>query len=375
MKNLSNAIIMTLSVMMILTSCKKDTRSLNSDVTAVSTLSAPANSSAFTLQPGGSSVQFKWTAASAADGGVILYEVAFDKADGNFSKPVYRVLADGSGVQTQATIPQDTLNKIASLGGIASSSSGSLKWMVMSSKSANVQNSTTVNTIQITRPAGFAVPPTALFLTGTATEAGADDITKAIPFKQTSAGVFELYTSLKAGTYQFTDKVAGNGTKYYIDANGLIQQGDKTTTVTGNNGAYRLRLNFNVATTNVLSIQSIGLFMSAYNTEIGQLSYASNSTWTNAKIPVTFFQFSWGRDERYKFIIHTSAGLEYFGSSNENNVAPAGQAAKYFYLIPVSNDQWNNTYKFDPTIDNHNARVEVNFKATGSYTHSATAVN
>jgi hypothetical protein len=193
MKNLSNAIIMTLSVMMILTSCKKDTRSLNSDVTAVSTLSAPANSSAFTLQPGGSSVQFKWTAASAADGGVILYEVAFDKADGNFSKPVYRVLADGSGVQTQATIPQDTLNKIASLGGIASSSSGSLKWMVMSSKSANVQNSTTVNTIQITRPAGFAVPPTALFLTGTATEAGADDITKAIPFKQTSAGVFVLY--------------------------------------------------------------------------------------------------------------------------------------------------------------------------------------
>jgi hypothetical protein len=162
---------------------------------------------------------------------------------------------------------------------------------------------------------------------------------------------------------------------YYIDANGIIQQGDKTTTVTGNNGAYRLRLNFNVATTNVLSIQSIGLFMSAYNTEIGQLSYASNSTWTNAKIPVTFFQFSWGRDERYKFIIHTSAGLEYFGSSNENNVAPAGQAAKYFYLIPVSNDQWNNTYKFDPTIDNHNARVEVNFKATGSYTHSATAVN
>jgi hypothetical protein len=307
--------------------------------------------------------------------GVILYEVAFDKADGNFSKPVYRVLADGSGVQTQATIPQDTLNKIASLAGIASSSSGSLKWMIMSSKSANVQNSTTVNTMQVTRPAGFAVPPTALYLTGTATEAGADDIAKAIPFKQTTAGVFELYTSLKAGTYQLTDKAAANGTKYYIDANGIIQQGDKTTTVTGTNGAYRLRLNFNVATTNVLSIQSIGLFMSAYNTEIGQLSYTSNSTWANAKIPVTFFQFSWGRDERYKFVMHTSAGLEYFGSSNENNVAPAGQAAKYFYLLPVSNDQWNNTYKFDPSIDNHNAKVEVFFKAGEAYTHSATAVN
>jgi hypothetical protein len=375
MKKLSNVIIMTLSVIMIFTSCKKDTRSLNSDVTAVNTLTTPANSSAFSLQPGGSNIQFKWSEASAADGGVVLYEVAFDKADGNFSKPVYRILSDGSGVQTQATLPQDTLNKIASLAGIASSSSGALKWMVMSSKSTNVQNSAMVNTIQVTRPAGFAVPPSTLFLTGTATEADANDIAKAIPFKQISAGVFELYTSLKAGTYQFIDKAAANGTKYYIDANGIIREGANTTTITGTTGAYRLRLNFNVATTNIVGIQSIGLFMSAYNNEIGQLSYAGNSTWTNAKIPVTFFPFSWGRDERYKFIMHTSAGLEYFGSSNVNNVAPAGQAANYFYLLPVSNAQWDNTYKFDPAIDTHNAKVDLIFKATGAYTHSATAIN
>ncbi|MVN93029.1 SusE domain-containing protein [Mucilaginibacter aquatilis] len=356
-------------------SCKKDTRQLNSDITAVSTLSAPVNSASLNLQPGGSSVVFKWNAASASEGGVILYEVAFDKADGNFSKPAYRVLADGTGVQQQATIPQDTLNKIASLAGIASSSTGTLKWTVMASKAANVQIGSAINTLQITRPAGFAVAPSTLFLTGSATEAGAADVTKAIAFKQTSPGVFELYTSLQPGTYQFTDKATTAGTKYYLNGSGTIQQGEQTTAISATTGAYRIRLNFNVATSNVVGIQSVGLFMSAYNTEIGQLAYAGNSTWSNARIPVTFYQFSWGRDERYKFILHTSAGAEYMGSVNRDNVAPAGQPASYFNLTPVTNDQWNNTYKFDPSIDTHNAKVDVYFKANAAYSHTGTAVN
>lgn len=366
---------MALLALIAVTSCKKDTRDLDINVGSVSTLSAPANAATLSLQPGGKAVVFQWNAATANDGGVVLYEVAFDKADGNFSKPVYRVLSDGAGVQTQANIPQDTLNKIASLAGIASSASGTLKWTVMASKATNVQLSSAANTLQVNRPAGFAIPPTTLYLTGTATEAGGADISKAIPFKQTASGVFELYTSLQAGTYQLTDKASASGTKYYIDANGVIQQGSGSTTVSGSTGAYRLRLNFNVATSNIVSIQSLGLYMSAYDTEIGQLNYIGNSTWENPKIPVTFFQFSWGRDERYKFVLHTSAGLEYYGSSNVNNVAPAGQAASYFYLLPVTNAQWDNTYKFDPSIDTHNAKVDVYFKGSDPYTHTATAVN
>ncbi len=359
---------------MAIVSCKKDTRALDDQLTAVGTLSAPANATTLKLQPGGSSVPFSWSAASAASGGVVLYEVVFDKADGNFSKPVYRILADGSGAQTQATIPQDTLNKIASLAGIGSLGTGTLKWTIMASKATNVQVTGSANTIQITRPAGFAVPPNALYLTGSGTEAGATDLSKAIAFKQTAPGVFELYTSLQAGTYQFSDKAADAGARYYLDASGTIQQGNQTITV-GTAGPYRIRLNFNVATSNVVSIQSMGLFMSAYNTEIGQLTYTGNSTWSNARIPVEFYQFSWGRDERYKFVMHTSAGLEYFGSVNVNNVAPSGQPASYFNLLPVSNAQWDNTFKFDPSIDKRNAKVDVYFKPNSAYTHTATAVN
>ncbi|UOE51103.1 SusE domain-containing protein [Mucilaginibacter sp. SMC90] len=375
MKRLFVFAAIALSVAFVVSSCKKDKRALDTNVSAVGTLSAPLNASSLSLQPGGPGVTFKWSAATANDGGLIMYEVAFDKANGDFNKPVYRVLSDGSGVQAQATIPQDTLNKIASLAGIASSSAGTLKWTVIASKATNLQISKVSNTLQVSRPAGFAVPPTSLYITGTATEAGGGDISKAIPFKQISAGVFELYTSLAPGSYEFTDKANSSGTKYYIDDKGIVQQGSGSTTVSGAKATYRLRLNFNVATSNVVGIQSLGLFMSAYNTEIGQLNYIGNSTWENPKIPVTFYQFSWGRDERYKFALHTSNGIEYLGSSNVNNIAPAGQPASYFYLLPVTDAQWDNTYKFDPSIDTHNARVDVYFGASGPYTHTATAVN
>lgn len=137
---------------------------------------------------------------------------------------------------------------------------------------------------------------------------------------------------------------------------------------------YRLTFDLNVATSKAVQIQSMGLYMSAYDKEIGQLNYIGNSTWEAASIPIEFYQFDWGRDERYKFILHTSAGLEYLGSENANNVSPAGQPDSYFYLVPVTNNQWDNTYKFDPSADMHNVKVDAFFKADGPYTHQATVL-
>ncbi|MDB4923368.1 SusE domain-containing protein [Mucilaginibacter sp.] len=375
MKTLIKLSFAVLLAVVAFTSCKKDTRSLNLGLTPVSILNEPSDQADIKIQPiTGSSLVFKWNAAQAADGDLVLYEIAFDKADGNFSKPVYKTVSDGSGVQAQATITQKDLNKIAALAGVASSSSGKIKWAVIASKATNAMLSTMTRSLTIERPAGFAILPTAMYLTGTATESGAD-VTKAIPLKKTADGLFELYTSLKAGTYQLTDKPDASGTKYYLNASNVIQQGTSSTTVSGATKTYRLSYDFNVATTDATEIQSVGLYMSAYNDEIGQLAYIGNSTWEAAKIPVTFYQFSWGRDERFKYIIHTPAGLEYYGSENANNDAPAGKPADYFYLLPVTNDQWNNTYKFDPAADTHNVKVDVYFQATGPYRYTATAFN
>ncbi|HEY0058716.1 MAG TPA: hypothetical protein VGB56_06245, partial [Flavisolibacter sp.] len=196
----------------------------------------------------------------------------------------------------------------------------------------------------------------------------------AIPLKRNEEGVFELYTSLKPGSYLLSDKADASGKRYFVDAAGMIKLGTTATTVTGATKVYRLTFDFNVATTNFLEIQSLGLFMSAYNKEIGQLNYVGNSTWEAASIPVEFFQFSWGRDERYKFILHTAAGQEYLGSRNRDNGGPAGQAAAYFHLLPVTNNQWDYTYKFDPAADMKSVKVRAFFSAGSNYYHTVTVL-
>jgi len=360
-----------------LVSCKKDERSLNTDLTPVAHLMAPGDQATLQLDPvTGPSVVFKWSPAYAKDSDLVLYEIAFDKPDGDFSHPVYKVVSDGGGVQTQATVSQKNLNKIASQAGIQSSSSGKVKWAVIASKASHSEMSSEVRSLTIGRPAGFAVVPDSLYLTGSATEGGTD-ITKAVALKKISDGVFEVYTSLKPGSYLLTDHANASGTKYYIDINNnnMIKLGDTPTQVTGSSTkTYRLSYDFNVATSDAVEIQSVGLYMSAYDQEIGQLNYIGNGTFEGNNIAVQFYPFSWGRDERYKFILHTSAGLEYWGSQNANNVSPAGQPPSYFYLLPVTNAQWDNTYKFDPSADMHNVKVDMFFKSSGPYTHQVTVL-
>lgn len=362
---------MLLFVCIAVVSCKKDEKSLNENVSTVGALSLPVNLASIKLNPSNASAsqQFKWSAAQGEDGGLVLYEVAFDKDGGNFSAPVYKIVSDGGGVQPQVTISHKDLTKIAALAGIASSSTGKLTWTVIASKASNRKTSQEIRTLQLERPAGFAEVPTELYITGTASEGG-DDLSKALKLKKVEEGVFEIYTSLKPGTYQLTDKLTQGGRKFYAEA-ALIKEGTSTITVTGSTKPYYLKYDFNVASVLEMSeIQSVGLYMSAYGNEIGQLIYTSGGIWQSDLIPVVFYQFSWGRDERYKFAFHTSTGVKYMGSSNVNNVSPVGQSASYFYLNAVSNDQWNNTYKFNPSADNKSIKATVSLSAGGPYTHS-----
>ncbi|RYU90526.1 hypothetical protein EWM62_07665 [Mucilaginibacter terrigena] len=370
MKNLIRLSSVVLLGIISITACKKEGRPLDLNLTAVGNLGSPDDNTDVVLDPtSDASVLFKWDAATDANGGLILYEIAFDKEGGDFSKPVYKTMADGNGAQTQITITHKNLNKIAAAAGVASSSTGKLKWTVIASKGTNAKLASVSRTIQLDRPAGFAENPTELYLTGSATEGGTD-ITKAVQLKKIEDGVFEIYTSLKAGDYILTDKNTDGGKQYYID-NGIIKEGNNPVTVSGGQKTYRLNFDFTSATSKSMEIQSIGLYMSAYGTEIGTLNYIGNSTWEAPSVDVEFYPFSWGRDERYKFIVHTAAGLEYIGSSNANNDPPAGKPASYFYVWPVTNDQWSNTYKFDPSADKKNVKVDVMFKPD-AYTHKVT---
>lgn len=359
-----------------ITSCKKDTRALNTDVAPVTALAAPENAASFTLAPStGPSIQFKWSASTTQD--LVLYEVAFDKADGDFSKPVYKVLSDGSGVQAQATITQKVLNTVASLAGIASLSTGTLKWTVIVSKATNAKVSTTTHTIQITRPAGFAVLPNTLYLTGTATEKGSD-ITQAIAFKKTGDGLFELYTSLQPGSYTLIDKNSGTPAVYSVQNNSSVVAGGSTT-VTGSKNVYRISIDLSNAAATITQIVSVGFFNAPDNKVYFELPYIGNSQWEIDNTTITIPKESYGLDSRYKykFTVMDSAGnqsVEWYGSINSDNQDPsAATPASYYYMYPVDNSQFNFCFKVNPGYNNKNANVNVNYSpGIPNYTNTIT---
>jgi hypothetical protein len=373
MKKFSHPLLLLLMLVGLLASCKKDDKALDDTITPVSNYISPADNSFYKLDPpSNAAVTFEWSQARAADGTLVLYEVVFDKDGGDFSKPVYSTVSGTNGLDTKLVLSHSDLNKIANLAGIPSQSQGKLKWMVNASKGLNVVPGATARTMTVERPAGFSVIPGNLYLSGSGTEGGAT-LSQALPFKRVSAGVFELYTKLSPGDVKIVDATTGTPTSYYINGTKLLQ-GATTTNPTSTTGVYRMTLDFNNGSAVLTEIQSVGLWVSAQNKVTVTLPYMGKGLWEIDRTPIAFFQFSWGRDERYNFIFTEKdmAGnvtARQYGSTNSNNVPPtATSPAAYFYLVPVATNQWDNTFKFIGTADGKNADILVMMQPA-AYTH------
>lgn len=357
----------------VLTQCTKPGRDLDVNISTVQNLFAPTDGLSVTLQPATSAaVVFQWDQARAEDGTLVLYEVAFDQTTGDFSKPVYKMTSDQNGVLNQATISHKDLNRIAALAGVGSLGTGTLKWTVLASRGINVKPATQTRTITLTRPAGFDVVPTSVFLTGSATEAGTD-VAKAIPMKSTGPGTFEVYTSLKPGTYSFVDRVSGTAKTYSVSGVNIKEGG--TATVTDAQQPVRIRLDFTNAAASLTQIKEMGLWYSNDNDIRFTLDYVGGGVWQAANKPIVFPTVPWGKEDRYKFRLKTvtngTAGEEWFGSSNSDNSRPdANTPNSYFYLFPIAPSQWDYSYKFNGAADGKTNTITVSLAPAGPYFHT-----
>ncbi|MCU0354807.1 MAG: SusE domain-containing protein [Cytophagales bacterium] len=361
------------------TACERE-EGLNLNLTAPDSLRTPANDVSVRIDLiANPSVVFEWKPGQAADGALLLYEVAFDKENGDFSNPVFKLASDGNGVQPKATIQHRDLNKIAGLAGIAALAKGKLKWTVLASKGTNVQQAAQTRLVNVERPAGFSEIPVDLYLTGDATEFGTE-LSRAARLQQTRVngqprpGEFEIYTSLKAGTYRFLNRNTGTPVAFSLRGN-LIQEGG-TTTVTGAAKVYRINLDFNRATVQLTEIKEMGLWVSARERVTVTLPYVSNGMWKIENTPIEFVQQSWGRDERYKFRMRVNDGTgedknEWLGSSNaDNQRATSSTPPAYFFLFPIAESQWDFTYKFATEVDGKNVDISVMLNSTAAnYIH------
>ncbi len=373
MKRYLKQLFFAFTAVLALAGCEKDKSLDHTKVSEVAAIFSPEDNQFIQLQQSASaSTVFEWEQARAEDGGLVMYEVLFDKEGGDFSQPVYSLVSDNGGIMNKATILHSVLNNITSLAGIASQSTGKLQWTVVSSKGINAVQSSQVRTLEVKTLAGFAVKPVELYLTGDATEGGTD-LSQAVPAKQIANGVFEVYTSLKNGSYQMVDKTSGTPTTYSLDGDKLVAGG--TTAVSGDAKVYRMVLDFNSGAATVTEIKSIDLWFAPDNTTKFSIPYSGLGKFVAENVKVDFKQESWGRDERYKFRMTVNSGgedtYEWYGSSNGDNQRPTtGTAPAFWYLFLLQNsDQWNNCYKFQTEADGAALDITVDFSATEHYTH------
>src|SRR5687767_12699951 len=173
-KNKLSHLLVILAISLLAMQCDKNDRSINLNLTEVSNFFTPADGKYVLLKPAQNLTEtFEWEPSKAEDGGLVLYEIAFDEENGDFSQPFYVLTSDNKGVLNKLTISHGDLNKVAELGGAAFFEKKKFKWTVLSSKGTNVKKSALARTIELERPGGFAVLPGSVYMAGTATENGA----------------------------------------------------------------------------------------------------------------------------------------------------------------------------------------------------------
>lgn len=340
--------------------CKKDERDINLNLSAVPDIFTPADGKYIKLDPkSGASESFEWAQAKAEDGSLVLYEVAFDQENGDFSHPFYTVVADNKGVLNKLTLTHADLNRIATLGGSDFYQRKKFKWTVLASKGTNVKPAAVSRIIDLERPGGFAVLPASLYISGTATEGG-DVLSNALPMKKLKDGVFEIFTKLKAGSYKFYDGNSGSPKQYYI----YEDNGNKTigmnaqTDFTGADKIMRIQIDFNNIAAALTEVKSVQLWYCAGNTFWMTLPYTGNGVWRYNNYTVNYTVMPWGIEQRhkYKMVLDDGSGnkdlwLNYAStdSPDQDGQYPHTQTYKTINMDRNDNSQWDWSWKFDRT--------------------------
>jgi len=382
MKTIVYKLMIVFSVFLVFTACKEDMGKINSKLSAVQTLNDPANAATIVLQPSASaSLYFDWDPCAVESSGTAMYQIAFDKPDGDFSNPVYVITSDGHGYQNAATITHKLMNKIAGMMGIGPSETGTFKWTVFSTKGMQIMKAAQEFTISITRLAGFDNVPIDVYVTGDGSEGGSD-LSKAQKMKALGEGAFETYTKLAAGeAFFFTDGITGTPRQFYTE-DGLVKQDGTTTVATG--GIYNITLDFTTGACTYTLVESIGFYFCPDDAILFELPYIGNGVFQAVNQTVNFSQQSWGLDQRYKFrmFVKTNGGAdpeqEYeWATLNQTDSPPnASSPASYYYLELLTNpndiDQWDNKWKLMDQFNGTVATYTVYLQADQPYTHSVT---
>ena len=324
-----------------------------------------------------STVVLSWKGGFANDGGILLYNVLFDKVGGDFSNPIMSMPSD-LGAGSQLTLSHAQLNSIARNAGIKPNESGKLIWTVTGAKGGVTKKFEGFNTIDVTRGEGIDNMPEYLYINGTAAkEAGQT-------FRVADEGLYIIYTRLGAGDLYFSSELDG-GFKFFADATGKLVEGeDKYNVATApESGLARITVNFNTLNVKIEEIGTTvrlawGATYSDPATDPMTLEYVGNGNF-EGRGEVVFYGpgrdgtpdwCSW-TEERYYFIATVDGEEVCWGSDDAGNAVLPDGTEKHFYLNEFAGvSQWDNLWKMDHALDLCNVAVTIYTNKDNKWTHS-----
>jgi len=361
----------------------------NTDFTMPDTLDGP---SAVTLDVTSSqTVVLSWTGGGAADGGILLYEVLFDKVGGNFSEPIYTSKSD-LGSRPQLTLSHANLNTIARKADIAPNSTGTLIWTVKAAKGGESKIFDGSREISVTRGEGIDNMPEHLYIQGTGAKeagqqfAGYDYLDGGKVY--TEEGKYVIYTELGIGKIHFSSDASGSENTFYIDANGKLVEGEGDLDILAapESGLARITVDFNTLSYSMDEIGKTvgfkwGATATADSSPIFTLEYQGNGIFVGDG-DVDFYgpgtnmedNPSWCTwvEERFYVIATVNGESMCWGSSTGGNAVTPDGTDEYWYVFENPWDQWNNLWKMDHAYDDCHVTVTLNTNNNGHFTHGYT---
>lgn len=252
-------------------------------------------------------VRFEWAYSKSNDYIFITYEVLFDKADGNFSHPLYTITSLNDGISPEVTVEAATMDLIAKNAGAGLGETVELKWTVRAQKHKETVvygGESGVRTIFVTRPA----PPlkeVELRILGTATERPEAGIKlgQAMTVEDTkddyslayTPGMYECFTELKSGEWYLYDE--GNNKYYELLADGTINQTDEAVKSTNSyNSQCWLLIDFAQMKWSIKEIDKVEFFNRPWfgSSSWKTMDYEGNGVWS-----VTDYAWNIGNGNQY----------------------------------------------------------------------------
>lgn len=343
----------------------------------------------------GTQTYFEWTKAKSYYGGVVLYEVYFDKENGDFSKPIFKTLSNAGGGDNWLSLTPKQLIVLAKLADIAIDSEGTVKWKVVASQGGERKETVEIRKLILKRPAGIAEIPNELYVYGSGFEA--KEIGAAMKCKKIDDGVFEIFAAVSNGDIKLCNSTADEKVYYKLDANNkMIESEDQSGIVmSGTGNAYRIIVDFNLLTITATEIKTIQIIRT-WQANLGNLTYIGDHKFEVKNIALPYYH-DWGYpEERYRFWATTNGGLEIWGSYHNDNMTSSnisgltafnvqpdgGQPAEYYNIYnlanipsPGQNQDWIGMYKLPKGSENKHADVLIDMSPDGDYKHSITILD